>query len=228
VILFCHITTHVDGDKDQDLLRAKGGNGFPYLVFLDAEGNVTARQDERTVASFAATAGKLAKVMELEARAKPGDVPAAADLLIAKLQLGSLDLMAARKALAALGTMDDVRQKTIDQELVNLEVDESMQTIRSQEDMEARQKTFAEMLAAGRVPTGVAARRFYSLVLSHAEKQRDAKLFAQALEGIEKSLPDPKQYARQLEEMHKKLDELKSGAAPAAKDAPKKDTAGSK
>jgi len=191
-------------------------------VFLDAEGNVTAKQGERTVAGFTATADKLAKLKELEAKAKPGDVLAAADLLIARLELGNLDLMAAKKAVAALGRVDDARQKTIDQELVNLEVSESLQTIRSQEDMEARQKTFAEMLAAGRVPTGLAARSFYSLVLSYAEKQRDAKMFAQALDGLEQSLPDKKQYAAQLEKMHKKLEELKSGAPP-AKDAPKKD-----
>ncbi|MGE3166464.1 MAG: hypothetical protein AB7O52_16310 [Planctomycetota bacterium] len=39
-IPFLHITARIEGRKDDDLLGRKGGRGFPYCVFMDAEGKV--------------------------------------------------------------------------------------------------------------------------------------------------------------------------------------------
>ncbi|MBM4062876.1 MAG: hypothetical protein FJ265_17545 [Planctomycetes bacterium] len=51
-MLFCHVTTQVEGDKYPTLLRDKGGRAVPHLVFMDAAGEVLATQGDRSVAGF--------------------------------------------------------------------------------------------------------------------------------------------------------------------------------
>lgn len=55
VVLFCHITTRVPGDPYPDLLREKGGRGFPTFYFMDPTGKVVAEPNGRTVAVWEST-----------------------------------------------------------------------------------------------------------------------------------------------------------------------------
>lgn len=55
VVPFLHITTKIKGDKYQDLLREKGGRGFPTFRFLDPKGEVIGKPKGRSVASWEKT-----------------------------------------------------------------------------------------------------------------------------------------------------------------------------
>ncbi|MGH7152014.1 MAG: hypothetical protein ACREIU_15020, partial [Planctomycetota bacterium] len=56
MVLFLHNTSRLKEEPYPELLREKGGRGFPYLVFLDSDGGVIARHDaRRTVEDFRAT-----------------------------------------------------------------------------------------------------------------------------------------------------------------------------
>src|ERR1700690_3491752 len=53
-VLYLHITTMIPGEKYGDLLEQKGGNAFPWLVFMDAAGEIILEhQGERSAAGFA-------------------------------------------------------------------------------------------------------------------------------------------------------------------------------
>src|SRR5436189_5630341 len=39
-VLFCHITTMLPGVKYDELLSEKGGNAFPWIVMMDASGEI--------------------------------------------------------------------------------------------------------------------------------------------------------------------------------------------
>lgn len=52
-MLFCHITSQVPGDENQNLLRQMGGRGFPYLIYLNADGErLGVHNGPRSVAAF--------------------------------------------------------------------------------------------------------------------------------------------------------------------------------
>lgn len=60
-MLFLHVTTGMKGGRYDDLLREKGGYGFPYLVFMDATGDVLLEHEgPRTVAGFRETGARAA------------------------------------------------------------------------------------------------------------------------------------------------------------------------
>jgi len=55
VVLFCHITTRIPGEPHDELLKEKGGRGFPTFWFLDPTGKVIGEPKGRSVADFEAT-----------------------------------------------------------------------------------------------------------------------------------------------------------------------------
>ncbi len=71
-LLFLHVTTRVDTDKYQTLLRDKGFRGFPSLAFLDAEGEVIAKHSgPRTLEGVKATSASAKKYLGLQAQPRP-------------------------------------------------------------------------------------------------------------------------------------------------------------
>ena len=60
-VLFAHVTSQVPGDKNQDLLQKKGGTGFPFIAFMDSEGNVIAKHEASRTAYGWARTGEKAK-----------------------------------------------------------------------------------------------------------------------------------------------------------------------
>ena len=58
-VLFCHLTTQIEGEKHADLLEQKGGQGFPHIVFMDSDGNVLAEHRGDRSADSLATAGAM-------------------------------------------------------------------------------------------------------------------------------------------------------------------------
>jgi hypothetical protein len=209
VVLFCHVTTRLLDEPDAHLLAEMGGAGYPYLAFLDAAGNLLARQGERSVAAFHRTLAACEACLALAKRAADGDATVAPDLLIARLRLGQLSLAAARDAAAELAAVDAQRQKTIDGLVFALEVEDLIQGLLSQRDAIGLGRKFAAWMNEGRVPTGAVAREFYALILGSAEADQDAATFAKALAGLRTAVGETPRALQVFERLQKTLDTLK-------------------
>lgn len=100
VVPFLHVTTRIEGRKDEDLLSRKGGTGFPYFVVLDAQGELLAQHNgPRTVEGFQATVAKGQEFLDLVAKAEAGDEQAQIELAMVEAELGRIDYEAAKKRL---------------------------------------------------------------------------------------------------------------------------------
>jgi hypothetical protein len=208
-VLLCHVTSHVEGDKHQGLWQEKGGSGFPFLVFMDAEGNVVAKQGERTVAGFQVRLAACKAYLELAAKHKAGDESVAADLLIARIELDQVDFAAAKQEAETLGRVDAAKQKKIDGLLLDLEVFSIVRSARAPAAAKESGAKFLEMMKAGRVPTGPIARNFYAWILPVAEAAGDAASYEQALTGFKQFVGDNRAMQEAVELFEQRLAKLK-------------------
>lgn len=204
------MTSQVETDKYQGLLREKGGRGFPYLVFMDAEGEVTAKQGERTVAGFQATLSALSAIADLQKKATAGDKVATVDLLLAEMTLGRLDSAAAKARAEKLGALDGERKQKLDSALIGLEVEDMMAGARTREAAAEMAEKCLAMLKDGRVPTGRVARTFYLQAMSAAEKAKDAKTYETALGAVEKMMAGQQGADAMLKRFRETLEKLKA------------------
>jgi hypothetical protein len=180
---------------------------------MDADGNVVAKQGDRTVAGFQKTLDALAAVTKLEAKEKAGDASVAADLLLARLQTGSVDIAAAKQKRATLDKTDPAKLKVIDQMLTNVEFSTiSRSPLQSKEDSEARSKAFAEMYKAGRIPDGQMTVSFCNAVAAYAAAQKDAALLEQVIGTMRQAAGDKTPYKALVERHEKALQALKGEA----------------
>lgn len=208
-MLFCHVTSRVEADPHQGLLQEKGGRGFPYLAFMDADGNVLAKQGERSVEGFEKTLKTIKDFFALENKAAGGDQAAGVDALIAGLELGRYDAEKATEMMGKLGKIPADKKKVIDGMLVNLEVDAVVATVRTKEQAAEAGKKLLAMEKEGRVPTGRSARTFYSLILEAHAAEKDAKAYEKTLDVLKELLKGERNAARMLKGYEDTLEKLK-------------------
>lgn len=186
-MLFLHITSQVTTDKDQKLLSEKGGRGFPYLAFLDADGNVVAKhQGQRDVSGFVATGKKAQAFLDLKAKADKGDKAAKYDLLVAQLELSHLDLATAKKRIEELSDLNADQKAKLNGLLVDLEIADIAKSITNDKKTQADAgKKFLEMKKAGKTPKGdETVGNFYVCIMEYAETQKDAATFEEAMNAV--------------------------------------------
>ncbi|HYC77815.1 MAG TPA: hypothetical protein VEI02_09325 [Planctomycetota bacterium] len=212
-VLFCHVTSRVDGEKYDKLLTEKGGRGFPYLVYMDADGGVLGSPAGRTVAAFdeglATAQAAKAKRADLEKRAASGDKNAAAELLEDDLKSGRCDADAAKKRMAAMSGIDPAVKARLESRLLDAEVSTIVGKAKGPEDLPKIAEELKALKAAGRVPTGDSAQTFWSVLFQASLKAGDAKGAEEAIEGVRK-LPEGQRRDQMLKMMEKQLDGLKN------------------
>lgn len=209
MVLFLHVTSHVESDPHQDLLREKGGNGFPYLAWMDADGDVLAQQGDRTVEGFQKTYDALQSYLKAKATVEGGDAKAKADLFLASLELGKLSADEARKQMADLSLSKEQKTKA-EQSISDLEVMEAARSMRSPDQQAEAGKKFAAMLKQGYQPGSKnVAGTFWSAIMTYAEQENDAKLFAKALAVLQKEFGDQPSAKRFLDAAKERLEKLK-------------------
>ncbi len=212
VVLFCHITTGIEGRKDEDLLSRKGGNGFPYMVAMDAEGRVTAiLEGSRDVDGFTAL---IAKGKEYGAKKANKALPdsEAVDLLCFDASVGNIDLDGFKAAAAALKDLSAADRAKI----LGTEIQKVLLGTNGRDPVSRRAagKAFAGMLEAGRAPDSESEllQPFYILMLDHAEAVKDAALFGKALEVLREKFGDNPQAAEFFQKKDEVLAALKAPA----------------
>lgn len=214
VVLFAHVTTRIEGRRDEDLLSRKGGTGFPYLVAMDAEGRVTAGlEGGRTVDAFGAM---VARGKEYAAKKARKDLPAeeALALLTHDLKYGNLDLAGAKAAAAALKGLTPEQKRSVDHAILDKEIRDATGAIKtgSPEERQAVGKVMAGFLKEGREPDpdGGGFQPYWILLLDHAEAAKDAALFEKALGKLREKLGSNPGAKGFFEKQEQRLEKLKA------------------
>lgn len=217
VVLLCNITSQVEGDKDQGLLREVGGRVFPHLVFLDADGEVfctvPADEGERVVSRFVELRGQAEAARALEARFRAGEKAVAQELLMTRYSLNAISFQHATE-LAGEIHADAEQRKQIDQVLLQIEVQELYDSARQVSESAVVGRRFGEMWKQGRVPTGAPARNFFSMILTAKDVDGDVDGFSKALDayrdvvkGLSRADVVVKSYEAQLARLKKRVRE---------------------
>jgi len=180
VILFFHITTMIQGEKYGDLLEEKGGNAFPYIVVMDATGDVILQhQGARSAEAFGKSTSTAKDYLAVKEKADKGDAGAKIDFATLQLGMGKLKADEAQKAIKAAGEPSKDQQAKLDLELVNAQVRESVGKLRSDEEAAVLGKKFYADYKAGKAgPTADnALQSYYILLLDAAADAKDAAAF---------------------------------------------------
>jgi hypothetical protein len=211
-VLFCHITTQIQGEKHANLLEEKGGEGWPHIVFMDAEGNVLAvHEADRSAEGFSKTGEKAKSFVSLKAKAEKGDKAAKIDFLVLQLSLGQIKPEEAEKKIKDAGPITKEQKAKLDGELTNASVLASVKGISDEEGAKALGKKFYEMQKAGKAgPTSEQALQpYYILMMNAADELKDGKTFEAALKALKAKFGDTPQAKKFFEAKEKRLEELK-------------------
>lgn len=212
VVLFCHITSQVDGEAHASLLREKGGTEFPYLAFLDADGNVIAKEKQRTVTGFRASAATIARMRELTPKAVT-EPAAAAELLAAQLQLGAIAFADAKPRAATMPELPPATHQHLAQALVDAEVDQLITQSHGKAATDAASERLLAMLAEQHIPSGDTARLFFSRVLFAAGERRDVAAYRAALSGLKQQIGADRRFTKTIEVYEQQLQQMTAQAA---------------
>jgi hypothetical protein len=153
VVLFLHNTSRCDDEPYAELLFQRGGNGFPTVSYLDADGNLLKQVGHVTpVEELEAAHGTLMGWKELRRQVGAGaDAGKQKELFLLELGMGNRPFaeMSERRAKV---TLDEGEAAAVAQQLVNLEFTEILRaTPRSQPEVGGA--AFLAMFRAGRLPT---------------------------------------------------------------------------
>ena len=212
VVLFCHITSHVAGEPHPDLLREKGGTDFPYIAFLDADGNVLAKERQRTAGGFRSTAATIARMRTLAPEAAASNI-AAAELLAAQLKLGAITIADAQQRAHSLSEVPAAARQHLEQALIDAEADALITQSPGKAATDAASERLLGMLADHRIPTGETARLFFTRVLFAAGERHDAAAYRLALAGLKQQIGADRRFVRTIEAYDQHLVQMTAQAA---------------
>jgi hypothetical protein len=204
-VMFLHITTHIEGRKDEDLFSKVGGRGFPSFFILDAAGNVVAQHEgPRTAEGFAQTMNKAQEFIDLKKKAEAGDAAAKVDYLLARLRMGQLSPDEAKAAAKSL-KMSDEQQKTFR----GLVADSMME----KEQTKAVGQAFLKMEKEGYIPNDQRNRLiFYSSIFQYAELMKDIPMMERTFKAFRDAGQGDQRFANYTNMLEKKLEKAKAEA----------------
>jgi len=208
VVPFVHITTSIEGRKDEELLTDLGGDSFPWIVFLDAKGEIAGKHTEsNTPAAFARTAANVLRCRELKKKAAAGDATVATDIAILECSLGLVEFYELEEAIEGKKLTAD-QKKAVAQCWVNAAVGEGIQLARagSTDDVIV---DFVEIFDKGVLPTRNAY-GFWVILVQHGHAKGDARILEAAIAGLREAFgPDDERANKWLSKFETRLAELK-------------------
>lgn len=116
---------------------------------MDADGNVVAKQGERTVAGFRSTLDALTRYQDLKERMAKGEKGLEFPIFVAEWDLGMLDFEKAKGRAEAMGKLTDEQKVQAKQIVQDAEVLDLAGKARSEEAANAAGQRFHEMLEKG-------------------------------------------------------------------------------
>jgi hypothetical protein len=209
VVLFCHVTTRIPGRQYDGLLGEKGGRGFPYLVFLDEEGEVISSPNGRSVDAFRAGAAAAQAFLDLRNLENP--TPAQqVELFLTELDMGRLNLAEANERKAGLSLTAE-QEAQVAEALTDLEILAMLEEgqPRTPDAQAALGRRYKALWDDGRRPNGQRAKEvFYIMLLEAGFADGDADLFEGALGELRTEFggnPRARQFFQQQEQRLEQL-----------------------
>jgi len=185
-VLFVHVTSHLPDAPHPDLLRQKGGRAFPYVVFLDATGNVIAKPKVQTLDALReALERDVQEYRDLCELAASGDADAVRRLFALEVEFQHFaDPEQARAAMAEIEGLSDEERARLEQILVEQEFNAILGRVTTEEQAVEAGRESLPMLEAGRIPKGPNAPYFWAFVGAHAAAKKDVELLERAISGL--------------------------------------------
>lgn len=214
-VLYVHITTMIPGEKYGDLLEQKGGTAFPWLVFMDASGDIILEHEgPRTAEAFAKSGARAKDWVALKDKSDKGDKPAQIDFAILQLGMGKVKAAEAVKTIGAAGTPSKDQQAKLDEELINAEVREAVQALRNDDQATELGKKFYARYKEGKpTPTADSAfQSYYILIMNAADEAKDTSTFEKTLKALKEkygAMPGASAFFEEREQRLKQLQEKK-------------------
>ena len=209
VVPFLHVTTRITGRKYDRLLSEKGFRSFPSLAFMDAEGNILAKPQSRSVTGFESTRTALIQHADLVKRTEAGEKGLDAAMLLCEYALGKIDGAAFKTRAASVTDATDEQKTAIAQINTDSAFLELVQQSRRGDLDDAAQKILA-MLDGGQTPTAKspADSGAWTAVNRYAMKTRDADLAKRSAASLKAAYADSRAadtYVKNLAEAADKL-----------------------
>lgn len=194
-----HVTTHIEGRRDDDLLAQKGFRElFPTILILDADGEPLHRMDRPFLSALLSTgAPPLAaferrlfaceRYVELRSRVANGDPSAKVCLAISALRIGKISLDEFSDAIAGQELLPK-QLKAVAQVRANATCEALVARMRSSgQDPEAEKaatREFVKLYEAGTHPDSDSADMYWWTLGTHAKATGDRDMMERSIEGL--------------------------------------------
>ncbi len=208
MVLFLHNTSHCDDEPYPDLLFEKGGNGFPTVSFLGADGRLLVQVGH--VVTMDQLEQAYVKLHDYQRRKAAIDDPAGAaarELFALELREGYITFAEAQAALQRF-SLDDEELRPLQPMLVNLEFRDILRSTKRTE-MAAGGAKFLAMLDAGRVPTSSQVTSFWQYLFAHAVAESDVALYERLMRELKERMAGDRRLDRYLSRLEQGLEQLK-------------------
>lgn len=214
-MIFCSIMSKVPGRKHDALLGEKGGQGFPYLVYMDETGKVIGKPAGRTVAAFR----QGARYLTLERKEKR-TADEEVEFLELGLAMGSLDPAKAKEILGKLKISDEQKaklEKAIKAAEGQAKIRALVSQIKSRQDVQSKGSAIGKKLYAlyqeGLRPAkgSQESMAMYQLMITHGLKDKVVGPARAGLDELKAALKGNKRAAGFLSQMEAQVKALEDG-----------------
>ena len=218
-VLFMHNTSWVDDEPYPNLLREKGGNGWPTSAFLAPDGSLLTQvllPDQSSVEGLATTRDKLLDWKALKARVDAGEVGGeeslAKKLFVTELTLGMLDVSTARARVAMLDDLTDPEVQQFEATLVNMEFLTILATaLESKESQIEAGKGLVAMFKANRIPNNRQIISYWQFIFDYLEAEKDADMFETVFIRAQEIMAGDRRAAGYVRQIEARLKALRDG-----------------
>jgi hypothetical protein len=197
---FLHVTTLIEGRKDDDLLTRKTGRaGWPAILILDANGEMLMKLDRPTLSAaitgdrtsaafFEPKVHACERYVALRAKVAEGDKAAEVCLAMRGLEIGRIDLAEFGRALAGIELTPERAQKVARlraNAICETRVAETRAAGMDPEAEKAATREFLKLYEAGTHPDSDSADVYWYFIGVHAKTVGDRAMAARSIEGLE-------------------------------------------
>jgi hypothetical protein len=209
VVLFLHVSSALPDEPRPDLLAEVGGNQFPTVAYLAADGRPLQVVGHVTpLVQLATTLAELRAWQALRREVEAGAGLEAQRTLCRRelqMQYGSFAELAERVRRLEFPPAE---QPALQQQLIDLQFVELLRQTKPAA-MAAGGALFLPMFRAGRLPRAKAETTFWQYLFAYAAAQRDVDLFAELLASVQRHKAGDPRLARYVGALEQQLAALR-------------------
>jgi len=195
VVPYLNVASHLEGVPYDKLLQEKGFGGYPTLAFMDADGEVIGKPNDRTVAAFSNSRDALMAIDAVREKAAAGDRKAQVELLFLEYTLGSIKAQALNSGIESLAQYASAEQLAKAEQIrVDARIYELYIAGFNEPNGDSTDKIIA-MLHAGELPTpgSLSCNVFWSTIGRRAQQTGNTTLLRRVAKGMHADLAADRQ-----------------------------------